>query len=124
MLDPLVTGDGIDWSAPHIIAISLVAIVIGLLGVAFRRAIMATVDELLDLWREHGGTAVGSLLDRRRNLPATPWFCARCRSRNGRMTTHCYKCGATRDVAEAPVPDAEAPAGPSAGLNQRTRRKG
>ncbi len=124
MLDPLVTGNSLDLSTPHVIAVVLAALVIGTLGVVFRRALMATVDELIDLWREHGGTLTGALLDKRPNLPATPWYCARCLSHNERMTFHCYRCGATRDAFEAPVPDADVPAGPSAGRDQRTRRKG
>ncbi len=31
-LDPLVTASGIDWSAPHVIAVCLAAIVIGILA--------------------------------------------------------------------------------------------
>jgi len=124
MLDPLVTAAGIDWSPPHVIAICLAAIVIGILGVALRTTIIATFDELADLWREHGSTVTGSVLDHRPNLPQTPWFCLHCKSHNGRMTTRCYKCDATRATSEAPVPDADTPAGPSAGLAQRNQRKG
>ena len=124
MLDPLVTAAGVDGSAPHVIAICLVAIAIGIAAVLCRTTIVATLDELADLWREHGATAIRTVLDRRPNLPAPPWYCARCLSHNERMAGHCYKCGATRATSEAPVPDADVPVGPSAGLNQRTRRKG
>ncbi|MCJ7709990.1 MAG: hypothetical protein MUQ32_04085, partial [Chloroflexi bacterium] len=57
-------------------------------------------------------------------MPETPWFCDRCRSRNSASATRCYSCDARREEAEAPVPDAEAPAGASAGLSARTRRHG
>jgi hypothetical protein len=124
MLDPIVTSAGIDWSAPHVVAVCLAAIVIGVLGVAFRATIFAALEVLADLWREHGGTVIGSILDRRRNLPRTPWFCIECKSHNERMMRYCYKCGATREAAEAPVPDADTPGGPGAGLAQRNQRKG
>ena len=36
----------------------------------------------------------------------------------------CYRCAGRREECEAPVPDADVPAGAGAGLNQRTRRTG
>ncbi len=75
MLDPIVTAAGLDLSIPHVIAVVAVALVIGVLGVAFRSTIIATFDALADLWREHGSTATGAILDHRPNLPRTPWFC-------------------------------------------------
>lgn len=121
-VDPLVTGDSIDMGALHVIGVVVLAIVVGVIGVACRRVLMAAALELVELWREHVTPAIDRRVRRRRSLPATPWFCARCSSRNGVAASVCYSCGATREEAEAPVPDAEAPAGASAGRTQRNRR--
>ncbi len=121
-MEPLGTGNSLDLSTPHVIAVVLIGVAIGLAGVGLRRFLMAYADELAELWRQFGPIALRRMLERRPGLPQAPWFCERCHSRNGRTTTYCYSCGARRSEAEAPVPDAEVPAGPSAGRSQRTRR--
>lgn len=120
-MDPLATTSSIDLSTPHVIAVVLIGGAIGVLGIGIRRFVMAYGDELAELWRQYGPIALRRLLEHR-DMPQTPWFCARCRSHNGRAAARCYACGARREEAEAPVPDADAPAGASAGLSQRTRR--
>ena len=121
-MEPLATGNSLDVSAPHVIAVVLIAVAIALVAVGIRRFLMAYADELAELWRQYGPLALRRMLEHRRGMPQTPWFCERCRSGNGRATTRCYSCGALRSEAEAPVPDADTPAGPSAGRSQRTRR--
>jgi hypothetical protein len=123
-VDPIVTAERIDASPEVVIPIVIAAIVIGLLGVAFRRVLMAAVDELAELWRTYAPIASRRALEHRPRMPETPWFCDRCRSRNSASAKRCYSCDARREEAEAPVPDAEAPAGASAGLSARTRRRG
>ncbi len=120
-MDPLATDSSLDFSAPHVVAVVAVAVLVALAGVALRRFAMAYGDELAELWRTYGPIAVRRMLGRRR-MPATPWFCGRCRSHNGRAASRCYACGARRSEAEAPVPDAVTPASPSAGRSRRTRR--
>lgn len=120
-MEPLVSGDQLDFSAPHVIAIAVIAVAIGLAAVGLRTFLIAYADQLADLWREYGPIARRRMLERR-SLSRTPWFCDRCRSHNARATTRCYSCGAKRAEAEAPVPDADTPAGASAGRSQRTRR--
>lgn len=121
-VDPLVTGNSLDVSTPHVIGVVLIAVAIGLIGVGIRRFLMAYADALAELWRQYGPIALLRLLDHRNAMPDSPWFCERCHSHNGRATSRCYSCGAPRAEAEAPVPDADIPAGPSAGRSQRTRR--
>ncbi len=123
-VDPMVTVERIDASPEVVIPLVIFAMVVGVLGVAFRRTLMRTVDELADLWRTYAPIAARKALERRPGMPETPWFCDRCRSRNSASATRCYSCDARREEAEAPVPDAEAPAGASAGLSSRTRRHG
>ena len=123
-VDPIVTGERIDASPETVIPIVVFAIVVGIVGVAFRKTLMAGVDELADLWRTYVPIAMQKVLRRRPGMPETPWFCARCRSRNSASARRCYSCGARREEAEAPVPDADEPAGASAGLSARTRRRG
>lgn len=119
--DPLVTSNGIDFSAPHVLGIVAIAATVVLVAAILRRFVMASGDELAELWRQYGPIGLRRLLARR-NMPSTPWFCARCRSHNARATTRCYACGAKREEAQADVPSAETPASPSGGLSQRTRR--
>jgi hypothetical protein len=121
---PVTSAEGIDLRPDVVLPIMLVAIVLVLLAVVFRSALVGTLDELADLWRTYGPVAVRRALDHRPGLAATPWFCDRCHSSNGLAASRCYKCGARREEAEASLPDAEPPAGPGAGLNQRTRQKG
>jgi hypothetical protein len=78
----------------------------------------------VDLWRTYGPVAARRALDHRPGLAAVPWICSRCRSYNGVAARRCYKCDARREDAEAAFDDADTPAGPSAGLTQRTRTKG
>jgi hypothetical protein len=122
---PMTTPTEINASPDVVIPLVIVALVVGILGTLLRRSILAVVDELADLVRTYGPVASRRALDRRPGLPATPWFCDRCHSENGLAASRCYRCGARRDKAEAAVPaGAETPAGPSAGLTQRTRQKG
>jgi hypothetical protein len=123
-MTPIATGDELNFGPEVVIPVVLVALLVGVLGVSLRRFLMAGVDELADLWRTYGPVALTRALARRRGLPQTPWFCVRCASRNGLAARRCYRCGGERDECEAPVPDADAPAGPSAGLSHRTRRTG
>ena len=117
-VDPIVTGHGIDVSPGVVIPIVIVAIVVGVLGVTFRTALLAGIDELADLWREYAPVAARKVLRRRPGMPDTPWFCDRCHSRNGTPVTLCYSCGARREEAEADVPDC----GGTRGLLRRTER--
>ena len=123
-MTPIATPGELNFAPEVVIPIVLVAIAVGVLGVSFRRALMAAVDELADLWRTYGPVALTRALDRRRGLPETPWFCAACASRNGRAARRCYRCGGRREECEAPIPDADVPAGASAGLSHRNRRSG
>jgi hypothetical protein len=123
-VDPIVTADGINASPEVVVPIVIFALVVGVLGVTFRRALLAVVDELADLWRVYAPVAARKVLGRRPGMPETPWFCDRCHSRNGAPVTLCYSCGARREEAEDQVPDSEEPAGSSAGLSARTRRRG
>lgn len=121
-MTPIATPDELNAGPGVVIPIVLVAIVIVVLAVVLRRFLMAAVDEVVDLWRTYGPIAVTKALDRRRGLPESPWFCVGCNSRNGPAARRCYRCGGRREECEAPVPDADSPAGAGAGLNQRTRR--
>ena len=123
-MTPIATPDALNFAPEVVIPIVLAAIAIGVLGVTFRRALMGAADEVADLWRTYGPVALTRALDRRRGLPENPWFCASCASRNGLAARRCYRCGGRREECEAPVPDADVPAGASAGLSQRTRRSG
>jgi hypothetical protein len=123
-MTPIATGDELNFGPEVVIPVVLVAIIVGVLGVSIRRLLLAGFDELADLWRTYGPVALTRVLDRRRGLPQTPWFCVRCASRNGLAARRCYRCGGEREEFEAPVPDADTPAGAGAGLSHRTRRTG
>jgi hypothetical protein len=124
-MTPMTGSEGVNAAPEVVIPIVLFAMFVIVLAAVFRRALMGTVDELVHLLRTYGPVATRRTLDHRPGLAASPWFCDRCQSRNGLAAKRCYHCGATREEAEAPVPgDAEEPAGPSAGLTQRTRRRG
>ncbi len=123
-MDPIVTGERIDASPEVVIPVVIFAVVVGVLGVTFRKVVMAAVDQLAELWRTYGPIASRKALEHRPGMPETPWFCVRCHLRNSASATRCYSCDSRRTEAEAPVPDADAPAGASAGLNARTRRRG
>lgn len=123
-MTPIATADELSLGPEVVIPIVLFAMAIVLLAIPLRRALMAAADELAELWRVYGPVAATRALDHRRHLAATPWFCVRCASRNGLAATRCYRCDGRREDFEAPVPDADTPAGASAGLNQRTRRTG
>ncbi len=121
-MTPVVTSEGLDFAPEVVAGVVLVAMLIGVIGVLARKTLMQIGDELADLWREYGPIALRGVLRRRPRMPATAWNCVRCISRNTASANHCYRCGWRREQLEAPVPDAEEPAGPSAGLAQRTRR--
>ena len=118
-MDPIVTPTGIDVSPATVVGAVLVGVMVGIIGVAARVGLMATLDELAADGRAIGKRLIAAILPRRPNLPRTPWFCAACRSGNVRTASRCYACGAERAVAEAPVPSAEVPVGPSAGTTMR-----
>lgn len=118
-VDPLVTPSSMDLEPLHVIGVVALAVVIGLVGVGIRRFLLAYADELLVLWRDVGPRIAAVLLRRRPGLAKTPWFCTRCRSHNATSAGRCYSCGASRETAEAPVPDAQPPGGASAGRTQR-----
>lgn len=123
-VDPIVTTERIDASPEVVIPIVIFAMVVGVLGVVLRKFLMAALDELAELWRTYMPIASRRALERRPGMPETPWFCDRCHSRNSASASRCYSCDARREEAEAPVPDAEVPAGASAGLSVRARRHG
>ncbi len=123
-MTPIATPDELNTGPEVVIPIVLAAILIVVLAAIFRRFLMTAVDELADLWRTYGLVAVTRAMDRRPGLPETPWFCATCASYNGLAARRCYRCDGPREACEAPVPDADTPAGASAGLSQRTRRSG
>lgn len=121
-MTPIATPDGLNTGPETVIPIVLVVVLIVLLAIPLRRVLMAAADGLADLWRIYGPVATTKALDHRPHLASTPWFCIRCASHNGVAATRCYKCDGTRAEFEAPVPDADTPAGAGAGLNQRIRR--
>ncbi len=121
-MQPIVGPDGINVSPEVVIPAVIVGMLIGVAGVLGRKALMAAADELAALWREYGPIAARRVMDQRPNMPVTPWFCMRCHSRNGEAASVCYRCGGGRAEQEAPVPDAETPAGPGAGRTLRNRR--
>ena len=118
-MDPIVTPAGIDLSPATVVGAVFVGVLVGLIGVAARGGLMALLDELAADVRAIGARLIATVLRRRPNLPQTPWFCVACRSSNVPSASVCYSCGAERAVAEAPVPAAEPPAGPSAGTTMR-----
>lgn len=122
-MTPVATPDELNTGPEVVIPIILVAVLLVLLAIPVGRFLVAAADQLVELWRTYGPVAASKALDRRPGLAQTPWFCIRCASRNGLAARVCYKCGGRREDFEAPVPDAEAPAGPSAGLNARTRNR-
>lgn len=124
-MTPMTSAEGIHAELEVVAPIVLVAMLVVLVAILVRKLGFDVVDELADLWRTYGPVATRRALDHRPNLATTPWFCDRCRSCNAVAARACYKCGARREEAEAAIPEgAELPAGPSAGLNQRTRQKG
>jgi hypothetical protein len=123
-MTPIATPDQLNTGPEVVIPIMLVAIVIVIIAAFFRRFLMASADVLAELWRTYGPVAATRALDRRPGLPETPWFCTVCASRNGLAARRCYRCDGRREECEAPVPDADTPAGAGAGLSQRTRRTG
>jgi len=117
---PLISPDSVDLSPVAIVASVAVGIAVVLIAVVARRFLLAAVDELVAMGRGVGGRIAAALLRRRPGeVRVDPWFCARCRSQNSAWAVRCYSCDARRDDAEAPVPDADVPAGPSAGRAQR-----
>ncbi len=121
-VEPLVSNGSFNLTPEAITACVIVGIIVGVIGVSTRRFLLASLDELASMGRDLGGRIVVLLLRRRPGtLRDTPWFCIRCRSQNSAWASRCYSCDAKREEAEAPVPDAEVPAGPGAG---RARRRG
>ena len=123
-VEPIVTAERIDASPEVVIPAVIAALVIGVLGVAFRKTLMGVVDELVELWRTYAPIASLRALEHRPRMPGNPWFCDRCRSRNSASARLCYSCKARREEAESPLPESEAPAGANAGLSARTRGTG
>ena len=124
-MSPMTGSEGVTFAPEVVVPIVLFAVLMVILAAVFRRTLMDTVDAIVELVRTYGPVATRRTLDHRPGLAASPWFCDRCHSQNGLAAKRCYRCGAKREEAEAPVPgDAEAPAGPSAGRTQRTRRRG
>jgi hypothetical protein len=122
-MTPMSTPTEMNTGLDVVIPIVLVAIVLVLLAIPVQRFLVAVADELVELYRTYGHVAANKALDRRHGLPQSPWFCARCSSRNGLAAKVCYKCAGRREDCELQVADAEVPAGPSAGLNVRTRNR-
>ena len=118
-MDPIVTPAGIDLSPATVLGAVLVGVLVGLIGMAARGGLMAVLDELAADVRAIGARLIAAVLRRRPNVPLTPWFCVACRSSNVPSARLCYSCGAERAVAEAPVPAADPPAGPSSGTTIR-----
>jgi hypothetical protein len=123
-MTPISTPAEMNTGIDVVLPIMLVTVIVVVVAVGLRGALMAAADEIADLWRTYGPVASRRALDHRPGLAPTPWFCARCSSANGVSATTCYRCGGRREACEAPVPDADAPAGPSAGLAQRNRSRG
>lgn len=121
-MQPIVGPDGINLTPETIIPAVAVGMIIGILGLLARRFLMAAAIELMDLWHEYSPIAARRVMDQRPNMPATPWFCLRCHSRNGEAASVCYKCGGSRVEHETPVPDADLPVGAGAGRTMRNRR--
>jgi hypothetical protein len=117
---PLVTADGFNLSPEAILACALVGILVGIIGVSIRHFLLASAFELGPMLRGVGAWFAAVVLRHRPGgEPTEPWFCRHCRSQNLPSASRCYSCHAQRSEAAAAVPDAEAPAGPSAGLTQR-----
>ena len=74
-VDPIVTAERIDASPEVVIPAVIAALVIGVLGVAFRKTLMAVVDELAELWRTYAPIASLRALEHRPRMPGNPWFC-------------------------------------------------
>lgn len=123
-MTPIATPDQLDLRLDVVLPIVLVAAIVVVVAVGLRSVLMAAADELAELWRTYGPVAITGALAHRRGLPETPWYCAGCSSYNGLAARRCYRCGGAREECEAPVPDADTPAGAGAGLDQRTRRTG
>jgi hypothetical protein len=119
-MTPVATPSELNTSPEVVLPIVLVAVLLVLLAIPIGRALIAAVDQVVELSRTYGPVAAGKALDKRPGLAQTPWFCLRCTSRNGVAARVCYKCGGSREEFELLVPDAEAPAGPSAGLATRS----
>ncbi|MEI7744518.1 MAG: hypothetical protein WCK58_12320 [Chloroflexota bacterium] len=119
---PFITPDNAVFSPGVLIPVFVASILIALAGALVRLFLAASLDEIVEMVRQFGPIAAYRARRLRPGPPVTPWFCDRCTSLNGESASRCYKCDARRTEHEAPVPDAEAPAGAGAGLAQRTRR--
>jgi hypothetical protein len=122
-MEPLATPTSLDVAPLHVIAVVLAAGLIGLIGVAVRRFLVASGFELGDLARQIVAH-VSARAERRRMRSETPWLCARCRSHNRIGAARCYRCGSIRGGSELKPPEgADEPAGAGAGLATRGRRR-
>ena len=106
-IDPVVLG----WAA-------VVAIVVGVIGVAGRVILLDALEELARLWRSASPRLFRAALRHRADLPATEWFCVVCRSHNGVVASRCYACGARRKDAEAMAPPGDQTTDQRAGLTR------
>lgn len=123
-MTPISTPSGIQAGFDVVAPIVVVTIVVVLVAIAMRGALMGAVDVVVDLVRTYGPVASRRALDHRPGLATTPWLCRRCSSLNPVSAACCYRCGGDRGACEAAPPEAEPPAGPSAGLTQRNRTRG
>jgi hypothetical protein len=108
-MEPLATPTSLDLAPLHVIAVVLAAVVIGLIGVAVRRLLVASGLELGDLVGRVT-SHITARVERRRMRSETPWICAQCRSHNRLGTTRCYRCGLRRQDAELHPPTGAAAA--------------
>ncbi|MFN8630469.1 MAG: hypothetical protein U0838_09170 [Chloroflexota bacterium] len=120
-MEPLATGNSLDFSPLHVLAIMGIAAGVVAIAAILRKLVMAYGDEFKVLWLEYGPVALRKMLGRR-SMPQTPWLCARCHSHNARGHSRCYSCGVARAQGELLLPNADTPTSPSAGRSQRTQR--
>lgn len=118
-MDQVISREALDATLAVLGGAAVAGLVAGTVFLALRRFLMSSGDELKAFGSDVVPQLARAVLRRRRGMPATPWFCASCRSRNGTAASRCYRCGAARASAEAEVPDAPEPAGPSAGRSMR-----
>ncbi len=120
-MQPAGSPGTVDLEPVHVVVVVAIAAGIVVVAAILRWFLLTYGDELKVLWHEYGPLGVAKLLERR-SMPATPWYCDRCRSHNARGHAQCYACGAPRTQAELKVERPEAPTTPSAGRSRRTRR--
>lgn len=118
-MDQVISREALEAAVSVLGGAAVAGLVAGFAFLVVRRFLMSSGDELKEVGTDIAPRVARAVLRRRRGMPATPWFCATCRSRNGEAASRCYRCGAERATAEAEVPDASEPAGPSAGRSMR-----